>query len=298
METMSFIDFGRQNTNCHIMNEGFMLLKITGNEKELPEFRGENGTNIFVHVLVLKGEIKIEWGNKLYPLSRNCFADFMDGSSLEIQDISDNAQAYILFFTAPFIASFMKKMPISKPSYVLRINVWPVFVMSEKAIDILQNRIYSLEEISTDRTHHFYNEMLNSSLRIYMMDIMNEYVKQEETSSALTETGRKAILFKQFVGLLIVHIRKEHTVGWYASQLCVTPQYLNRAIRNITKKTVYEHICIALTGNIIEQLENTEEPISQIADDFHFPDLATMTKFFKRQTGKTPSECRKAVTLL
>ena len=93
---------------------------------------------------------------------------------------------------------------------------------------------------------------------------------------------------------LCLRNREEHSANWYASQLCVTPQYLNRAIKSITQKTVYEHISIALTGSIIEQLEISEKPISQIAEAFHFPDLATMTKFFKRQTGKTPTEYRKS----
>lgn len=296
---MNFMDLGRQNKNCHVMSEGFVLWKITGNENETPVFLKEEGSNIFfVHVLVLAGEIKIEWESRLYPLTKNCFADFMDCPSLEIRDISEDARAYMMFFSAPFIASLMKSTILFPPSYVLRIKVWPVSVMSSGTMELIQKRVESMAEIFRDETHHFYTEMMNCTLRIYMMDMANEYIRQENKNGTHAETDRKHILFKQLVGLLLAHIREEHSVGWYASQLCVTPQYLNRAIKSISQKTVYEHICTALTGSIIEQLENTEEPVSQIAEDFHFPDLATMTKFFKRQTGKTPTEYRKAATLL
>lgn len=293
MATMNIFDFGRQNKNCHVMGEGFVLWEITGNENETPVFLKGEGSNIHVHVLVLAGEIKIEWKGRLYPLTKNCFADFMDSPSLEIRDISEEARAYIMLFTAPFIASLMKNTAPFPPSYVLRIKARPVSVMSSGAIGIIQKRMNSMVEIFSDETHHFYAEMMSCMLRIYTMDMANEFIRQVDENSAHAEAGRKHILFKQLVGLLLAHIREEHSVSWYASQLCVTPQYLNRVIKSISQKTVYEHICIVLTNSIIERLENTEDPISQIAEDFHFPDLATMTKFFKRQTGKTPTEYRK-----
>ncbi len=55
------MEFGRQNNNCYVMDEGFTLWKIIRKENELPVFRGENGNHIFVHILVLSGELKAEW---------------------------------------------------------------------------------------------------------------------------------------------------------------------------------------------------------------------------------------------
>ncbi|MGN0230219.1 MAG: helix-turn-helix domain-containing protein [Muribaculaceae bacterium] len=95
--------------------------------------------------------------------------------------------------------------------------------------------------------------------------------------------------------LLMSHIQEQHNVGWYASELCVTPQYLNRVVKSTSQKTAYEHICTMLIGAIREQLENTDDSVSKIADDFHFVDLSTMTKFFKRKMGKTPTEYRKSL---
>ena len=137
--------------------------------------------------------------------------------------------------------------------------------------------------------------MLKCALRMFMMDIANEHIRQENENGELPSVGRKNVLFKQFIRLLLARVRHQHTVGWYASQLCVTPQYLNRVVKSTSQKTAYEHICTTLVGALIDQLENTEEPVSQIAEAFHFPDLATMTKFFKRQTGKTPTEYRKSL---
>ena len=298
MEVVNFMDFGQRNKNCHIMSEGFVLWEIAGNENEIPLFLKGNGTDMIVHVLMLPGEMKMGWGGRLYPLTKDCFANFIDCPSLEIRDISEDTQAYVMLFAAPFITSLLKNTPPFPPSYVLKIKVWPVSVMSSGIVQLFLKRIESIVEIFKDNTHHFQTEMLKCALWMFMMDMANEHIRQENEDGEFAETGRKHLLFKQFIRLLLAHIHEEHAVGWYASQLCVTPQYLNRVVKSTSQKTAYDHICTTLTGAIIEQLESTEAPISQIAEDFHFPDQATLTKFFKRQTGKTPTEYRKAATLL
>lgn len=295
---MNFMDFGRRNGSCHIISEGFVLWEVTGEENRMPVFLEGAGTDMIVHVLMLEGEMKMGWGGKFYPLTKGCFANLIDNPSLEVQDISRDARAYVLLFTAPFISWLLKNTPPFPPSYVMKIKVWPVFVLPSETVQLFLKRIDNIIEIFKDNTHHFQTEMMKCALWIFMMDMANEHIRQENENKEHAETGRKNILFKQFMRLLMNHIREEHTVSWYASQMCVTPQYLNRAVKGTSQKTAYDHICTMLIGAIIEQLENTEAPVSQIAEDFHFPDLATMTKFFKRQTGKTPTEYRKEATLL
>ena len=110
MEAVNFIDFGQRNENCHIMNEGFMLWEITGNENKMPVFLKGDGTNMIVHVLMLAGEMRINYENKLYPLTKDCFAHFIDSHTLEIQDISYDVRAYVMFFTTSFITSLLKSI--------------------------------------------------------------------------------------------------------------------------------------------------------------------------------------------
>ncbi len=294
---MNFMDFGRQNSSCHIINEGFVLWDVTGEENGMSVLLEGVGTDMIVHVLMLEGEMKMGWGGRLYPLTKGCFANFIDNHSLEVRELSRDARAYVMLSTIPFITTLLKNTPPFPPSYILKIKVWPVFVLPAETVRLFLKRIESVVEILKDNAHHFQTEMMKCALWMFMMDIANEHIRQENENGELAETGRKNILFKQFIRLLLTHIREEHSVGWYASQLCVTPQYLNRSVKSASQRTAYDHICTTLIGAIIEQLENTEAPVSRIAEDFHFPDLATMTKFFKRQTGKTPTEYRKEIAI-
>lgn len=295
---MNFVDFGKERANCYLMKEGFLLWEINGDRIGSPVLLEEDGSNVIVHVLVQEGEIKLKSGGRPYLLTKDCFANFIDHPFLEILEISRNAKAYVLFFTSSFMLSLLKDTPPFPPSYVLKIRMYPVTFLSSTVMGLFLKRMDTIVGIFADDTHHFQMEMMKCALWMFMMDMANEYTRQENESSGRAEKSRGNILFKQFMKLLLTYIREGHSVSWYASKLCVTPQYLNRVVKSSSQKTAYDHICTILTGAIIQQLESTDNPISQIAEDFHFPDQATLTKFFKRQTGKTPTEYRKIPTLL
>lgn len=210
-----------------VMKEGFVLWEITGNKKDTPVFLDGNGTDIIVHVLVPEGEIKVNSGGELYLLTKDCFANFIDKSSLEVLDISGDTKAYVMLFTAPFITSLLKNSPPFPPSYVLKIKQCPIASTPSEIIELFLKRIEIMIEIFMDNTHCFQTEMLKCTLWMFMMDMANEHIRQEN-----------------------------------------------------------------------EKMEHTDCSILQIAEDFHFPDQATLTKFFKRQTGKTPTKYRKERTLL
>ena len=296
MKAIDFMDFGQRNNSCHVMRDGFVLWEITGKEK--PVFLDGGDTDMVVHILMFEGTMKVGERDRFYPLTKGCLANFIDTPFLEIRDISEDTKAYAMLFTVPFMTSLLKGTLPFPPSYMLRIKIWPVSVISTQIVRLFKKRIESIVDIFMDSTHHFQTEMLRCTLWMFIMDMANEHIQQENENGEYAEIGRKNILFKQFIRLLFAHIHEEHSVGWYASQLCVTPQYLNRVVKSASQKTAYEHICTSLIGAIIEQLKKTESPVSQIAVDFHFTDQATLTKFFKRQTGKTPTEYRRMVRLL
>lgn len=96
-----------------------------------------------------------------------------------------------------------------------------------------------------------------------------------------------------FIKLLREHIYEKRSVGFYASELCVSPQYLNRIIKNMSGKTVYAWIAHMLTAELYRLLADTDISIQSLADHFNFPDQATFTKFFKRQSGISPTAYRR-----
>ena len=100
-------------------------------------------------------------------------------------------------------------------------------------------------------------------------------------------------LFERFLELLTTHKGKQ-PVTYYASALCVTPQYLSRIVSLTSGKTVTEWINKAVILDARILLRGTTQSISKISDTLHFPNDSFFCRFFKRETGYTPIQYRKA----
>ncbi|MGN0230220.1 MAG: hypothetical protein ACI4BH_10465 [Muribaculaceae bacterium] len=192
MRAENFIEFGRRSKSCHLLDEGFVLWEIVGNGEEMPVVLDSDGNNINVHIIMLEGEMKIGWGDRFYPLTKGCFANFIDNHSIEVRDLSCHARAYILLFTSSFIISLLKKTPPFPPSYVLKIKLCPVFDLSDDNVQLFRGRIESIVGIFIDKGHHFKTEMLKCALWMFMMDVANLHIIQEQEKNFFRKLGVSA----------------------------------------------------------------------------------------------------------
>lgn len=238
--------------------------------------------------------MEIGINGKYYLLTRDCFADIIEVDSVELKGFSEDITAFLLFFTEPFLAGLIKNKPPFPFAYVMERKENPLLLLDTSNSLTLSGKFEYLEALFRDDRHHFQAEMLKCALWMLFLDIANIFLHQaEEKDNENTDTERRRMLFMQFMKLLHTHIREQHTVDYYASRLCITPQYLNRVVRHISGQTISGWIGKVLTGEIARQLENTASSVQQIAETLNFPDQATLTKFFKRQTGTSPTDYRK-----
>ncbi|RFS22797.1 helix-turn-helix domain-containing protein [Chitinophaga silvatica] len=96
----------------------------------------------------------------------------------------------------------------------------------------------------------------------------------------------------KFISLIDQHFKEEHAVSFYAKQLNITPNYLNILCRkNLHVSATY----LIQNRAILEAkrlLQVSELSVKEIAFELGFYDHAYFSKFFKSQTGSTPTEFR------
>ena len=290
---MEYKEFARNRKNCYIAADGFLFWKISydGNKESFLLDSGASG--MIVHAIVFEGQMTVSSGDRQYVLAKNSFATFLEKTSFELLSVSGNIKAYLIFMKDSYIEELMRYNPPFPVSYVMKIRKSPVEIMKGDMPRLFSYRLDCIENVCMDESHVFSNEMIKCALWLFLMDIANVQIRQEEQEKAAGNSERKKELFIRFTRLLSAHVVREHTVGFYASELCVTRQYLNRISRLNSNKTAYEWICFTLTGEITKRLETTNETMLQISAYFNFPDQASLTKFYKRQTGYSPTEYKK-----
>lgn len=99
---------------------------------------------------------------------------------------------------------------------------------------------------------------------------------------------------RQFVRLVHANFSRERSVGYYASQLCVSPKYLSSLVKAATGRTAARWIDDYVIMEAKNLLRFSGKNIQQVAYDLNFPNQSAFGKYFKHLTGMSPTEFQKS----
>ena len=180
---------------------------------------------------------------------------------------------------------------VSRESFrgYLKYKNQPNHQLSDEQFDKVTT-IISIIRLVSENDHPKRREMLANLLDI-LFYALTRYRGEEEQPTA-TES-RNTNLFNRFYDLLINNYHKEHRTGWYADNLCLTPKYLSKIICDTTGKSASEWINEVIILHAKRLLRTrTDLTIQQIAYELGFVENASFCRFFRHETGMTPSEYR------
>lgn len=149
---------------------------------------------------------------------------------------------------------------------------------------------------------HYYYQAISNPSRFPMAAFtaalsLLVYQAAWQQDAVLVEKGigysRRELLTMQFLKLLIQHHRKERGVTFYAKALCVSKGYMNKAIREVTGKTVMKCITEVIISEAKYLLLSTEHSIEAISEELHFNSAGSFSRFFKKETEVSPTDYRK-----
>lgn len=95
-----------------------------------------------------------------------------------------------------------------------------------------------------------------------------------------------------FENLLETHFLKEHKVSFYAKQIGVGAEHLNRVCKQFLMKSCKKIINERVALEAMRMLSKKGNTIQSIAEELSFSDLSNFVKFFKREVGITPAKFR------
>ena len=115
----------------------------------------------------------------------------------------------------------------------------------------------------------------------------------EEWKDRVPEGANKAqMTLARFQRLVQKHALQERNVGFYARRLQLTPHYLCALIKQTSGKTVMDWVNEEVIKEAKDLLQSGELQTQEVARELNFPDHASFTKYFKRETGLTPQAFR------
>ncbi len=82
------------------------------------------------------------------------------------------------------------------------------------------------------------------------------------------------------------------TVKYFASELCLSPNYFGDLIKKECGKSAQEYIQDTVISIAKDRLLDTSKSIGQVAEELGFQYLPYFSRLFKKKVGKTPGEYR------
>ena len=111
-------------------------------------------------------------------------------------------------------------------------------------------------------------------------------------SSTIAQPSRARRHYTRFTALINRHHKSHRTVASYANEIGITPSHLNAICQELTGMSaltvIHERLFLAARRSLVY----TEKTITGVSHSLGFSDAAYFTRFFKRQTGMTPSAYR------
>lgn len=125
----------------------------------------------------------------------------------------------------------------------------------------------------------------------YLLLVASSAMKRNISNDTQT-TSHKAVLFQNFLKLLRTHYVDWHKIDLYSKELGVSTRYLQRAVSEVTDRTVYSYISERLMIHARRLLASSDKTVEQISFQLHFSSLSSFGKFFKANSGMSPREFR------
>lgn len=128
-------------------------------------------------------------------------------------------------------------------------------------------------------------------------DAIREAIAYANRQAALSQhiEGRGADLYNELLNLISRHCRQHNDVQFYADRMNVSPRYLAQVTRRMAAVTPKQLIDEQLLQQLKVALQSSDRPIKEIAFDYGFASQSHFTKFFRKQTGMTPSEFKQGL---
>jgi AraC-like DNA-binding protein len=263
--------------------EGFFIVVL---DKWNPDFLPalSQKKNRVELVFVTSGYLIKECNFHFIRINSNDFHLSLAAQKSEISEVSPDIGGYYCCFDSSFymkddLGSELELIASFLFQYSLRLN----------------NRVFQRLSANFDAIFRLYNEWEPDYFLIqaYLLTCVYEIRKLLKESSLDFYPAKAFSLTQQYSALLDTHIEQEQNITFYADELKITPNHLNKSVKSVTGKTAIQLLNETRLAEAKSHLKHTDKTISEIAYHLGFEDQSYFSRFFKKATNISPMEFRK-----
>lgn len=187
---------------------------------------------------------------------------------------------YQLMISRDWFESFLPSLRFSASYY----QNHPVIHLSQEAFETFRHEFQSIQK-EVGEEHVFWEVVQKRSELIGLL-----VSKSVEGAFKDFEMYHSNPIISKFLHLIDEYFRTERSVSFYADKLNISANYLNIVCRKNLNASASSLIQDRILLEAKRLLKVSEMSVKDIVYDLGFYDHASFSKFFKAQTGMTPSQ--------
>ncbi|MBP4136619.1 helix-turn-helix domain-containing protein [Flavobacterium geliluteum] len=136
------------------------------------------------------------------------------------------------------------------------------------------------------------NNKLQLDKMLNLLDCIHIEIARKYSETYSHQVHSYNIKISTFEALLEQYFKTQKLPSFYAEKLNITLKHLNRICNEILQKTATEVITDRVTLEIKRMLIDKELAVNEVAYKVGYEDYSYFSRFFKKQTGMSPTQFR------
>ena len=239
-------------------------------------------------VWVRSGNGSLDIDLKRYKMGNNTLYCIIPGQLHQLE-IDEESQGYIISFPEDLLNSGNDDFELLYRSGLFHL------LMHSPGIRMDDDTADEIEEIIRRLYKELYNVYLLKTeiIRRYTSIFLIYLARQFDGAMQVSVQTKNVGLVKNFIALVEKKYMNWKLVKDYASELSVTPNYLNEIVKKISGYSAGYHIRQRVVLEAKRRAAYTDTSMKEIAYHLGFEDIAHFSKFFKTVYGKNFTDFKK-----
>lgn len=240
--------------------------------------------------LVREGEGEISIDLKNYRLERDTLLVLYPSNYIYSATGNTDLKMEVVAVSLDVVEGILPKLTDLMP-LLMHHRAEPVEKLSGEEGDNLHQFISFLKDQLSKPKTPFLRQKVICLLQAALFEMMDMHF--ERSGAPEHRKSRKEEIMAKFILLVSEHFRTQRRVTFYADKMCITSKHLTAVVKEISGRTAGEWIERYVIVEAKVLLKSTDLTIQEIATKLNFPNQSFFGKYFKHQTGLSPSEYRR-----
>lgn len=240
-----------------------------------------------VHTLCLSGSMSFLLNHVRYNITAGDFVIFVNGAMATEIHHSEDFRGIVLVFAESFYQTDNARNNYNIVGHLSLLGN-PVMKLTQEEFNVIQDSMLIIRSRSEANNHLFHKELLAALLKVHVLELLDIHARKYRLAQP---DSRPAIIMSEYINLLeqseyVCHRSLKH----YAGKLNITTHYLSDVSKMLSGQPATYWIEKFTLQEILRQMSVTGTTLSEIAYRLNFSSLSYLSRFIKKQTGKSPSE--------